>query len=150
MIETNLRQEPIRSRKLLDSARDQMCTLRIPGVCNRDPSTTVSCHVHDDIFGAARKADDTSTFFGCSSCHAFLDTGAWLGKFTEAQMLRMILRAVLRTQRARVLMGVIKIDLDRAGKPKSRTVKPRKPKAERQKIPAGRRLQTANRLRRPQ
>ncbi len=108
----NFRHEPIRSRKLLDSAKGQPCEIRIPGGCNHDPETTVSCHVHDDSFGMAQKADDSSTFHGCAACHSFLDTGAWLGKFTEAQMLRMILRAILRTLRNRIDRGFLPVDRD--------------------------------------
>lgn len=137
----NFRIEPIRSRRLLDSARGQPCEIRIPGICNHDPETTVSCHVHDDSFGMARKADDTSTFHGCSACHAFLDTGAWLGRFTEAEMLRMILRAVLRTIRARVKLGAIRIDPDRSKPARERQTKPRLPKEQRSPVPKGRKLQ---------
>ena len=63
--------KPLVSQILRDSARGQECTIRLPGICNHDPATTVLCHLdgggmgmkHPDIFGA----------FGCSSCHDEVD-----------------------------------------------------------------------------
>ena len=57
------------------SARGEDCTLRIPGVCNRDPATTVLCHSNRlaDGKGMGLKAPDTAACFGCSACHDVLD-----------------------------------------------------------------------------
>lgn len=57
------------------AARGQDCTLRIPGVCNRDPETVVLCHSNAlaDGKGMGLKAPDTEACFGCSSCHDVLD-----------------------------------------------------------------------------
>lgn len=131
----NFRRAPIRSRHLLDSAKGEPCTLCIPGICNRDPATTVSCHVHDETFGMSEKADDCSTFHGCSACHRYLDTGAWLGKMSEADMLKLILRAIQRTMRNRILRGFMAVKLDKPPKPKA--AKPRPPKAQRAKFGKG-------------
>jgi hypothetical protein len=64
------RMTPIRK-----AARNQDCTLRIPGVCNFDPATTVLCHSNAlaDGKGMGLKAPDTEACFGCSSCHDVLD-----------------------------------------------------------------------------
>ena len=57
------------------AARGQDCTLRIPGVCNFDPDTTVLCHSNNlaDGKGMGLKAPDTEACFGCSACHDVLD-----------------------------------------------------------------------------
>lgn len=124
------RREPIRSRKLLDSARGQPCTLQFE-VCNSDTETTVSCHIHDETFGMAMKADDFDTVHGCHACHMYLDHG-WAGKISQAILLRHILRAVQRTNRNRRDRGLIVIQEDL--KPRPRETPPRKPKEQRAPI----------------
>jgi len=57
------------------AARGQDCTLRLPGVCNWNPETTVLCHSNylADGKGMGLKAPDTAAAFGCSACHDVLD-----------------------------------------------------------------------------
>lgn len=110
----NFRREPIRSRKLLDSAKGQPCTLEFVGVCNHNPETTVSCHITDESFGMGMKADDSSTVHGCSACHMFLDHG-WAGRITETERLQHILRAILRTTRNRIDRGLMVVSQDAPG-----------------------------------
>jgi len=57
------------------AARGRDCTLMIPGVCNRDPATTVLCHSNRlaDGKGMGLKAPDSAACFGCSDCHDVLD-----------------------------------------------------------------------------
>jgi len=64
------RMTPIRK-----SARGEDCLLALPGVCNRDPETTVLCHSNSlaDGKGMGLKAPDTAACFGCSACHDVLD-----------------------------------------------------------------------------
>lgn len=59
------------------SARGQECTLRFPGICNRNPETTVWCHSNRlaDGKGLGLKAPDEQGCYGCSDCHAWLDGG---------------------------------------------------------------------------
>lgn len=68
---------PQRNRFLLDMAKGQTCLLRVPGVCNQDPRTTVACHSNWLEHGkaGARKADDHWHVWGCSACHTWLDQG---------------------------------------------------------------------------
>jgi len=63
---------PVKSKKLRDSARGQECTLNIAGVCNYDPATVVLCHFPSDISGS--KSTDISSGFGCSACHDVIDS----------------------------------------------------------------------------
>lgn len=138
------RREPIRSRKLLDSARGAECTMRVPGVCNCDWSTTVSAHIHDETFGMGEKADDCASVHACAACHAWLDQGLWLGTMSEADMLRLILRAMQRTVRDRILREIMRIDLDKPKPFAERKTTPRKPKDLRTKVGPSRPLESAS------
>jgi hypothetical protein len=68
------------------AARGQDCTIVLPGVCNRDPATSVLCHSNEltDGKGMGLKAPDTKAAIGCSACHDVLDgrrpRPAWLTK----------------------------------------------------------------------
>lgn len=157
--EYGFRREPIRSRQLLDSANGQPCTMEVPGICNQDSSTVVSAHIRDETFGMAQKADDCSSVHACFCCHTWLDQAQWLGKMAEVEVLRIIIRAIQRTIRNRVLRGFIPIKMDPVKPAAERKIKPRKPKDQRTKVspskplagrsslPTGRRLQSANHLR---
>lgn len=59
------------------SANGQECTLRFPGICNRNPETTVWCHSNRlaDGKGMSLKAPDEQGCYGCSDCHSWLDGG---------------------------------------------------------------------------
>lgn len=59
------------SKKLRNSARGQDCNIRIPGVCNFNPETTVLCHVGKS--GMGQKPNDYHATFGCSACHDAID-----------------------------------------------------------------------------
>lgn len=58
--------------KISDSARMEDCLIRIPGVCNRDPETTVLCHENGG--GWSMKYPDSEAAYGCSSCHDEVDS----------------------------------------------------------------------------
>lgn len=78
------RMTPIRK-----AARGQDCTLRIPGVCNFDPDTTVLCHSNNlaDGKGMGLKAPDTEACFGCSACHDVMDGRRLRPEWLTANML---------------------------------------------------------------
>ncbi len=72
-------------------AKDQACTLRLDGICNRDPTTTVLCHVR--LFGASgggQKPPDLCAFHGCSACHAAEATAS------DGDILRAVLETLRR------------------------------------------------------
>ena len=55
-------------------ARGRECQVRIPGVCNRDPATTVLAHIRmAGITGVGMKAKDLLGAHCCSACHDVLD-----------------------------------------------------------------------------
>lgn len=63
---------------LLAMARGMPCLFALPGICNRDPATTVAAHsnwAQHGGKGGARKADDCYSAWSCSACHAWLDSG---------------------------------------------------------------------------
>lgn len=92
-----LKQTRIRSNALRASARGQDCTLRLPGVCNGNPETTVLAHGPFGGKGMGLKGDDTWAAFACSACHDVADgrarsdlssgviTQAWLRGIHETQ-----------------------------------------------------------------
>ncbi len=71
-----------RSKRLLESARGQHCTLRIPGVCNGNPETTVAAHSNQLVHGKGMglKAHDCFAAWACSSCHTEIDQGSKLSR----------------------------------------------------------------------
>lgn len=55
-------------------ARGMDCQIRLPGVCNFDPATTVLCHIRmAGITGVGMKASDILGAHGCSACHDEID-----------------------------------------------------------------------------
>jgi hypothetical protein len=78
------------------AAQGQDCTLRIPGVCNYNPETTVLCHSPylSSGRGMGLKAPDTEACFGCSSCHDHLDKRVpWRSWMTDFLMEGAFIRA---------------------------------------------------------
>jgi hypothetical protein len=59
-----------KSKKYRDAARDQNCTMRLPG-CRNDTATTVLAH--ENGAGMATKASDHNAADMCSHCHAIFD-----------------------------------------------------------------------------
>jgi hypothetical protein len=88
----------LHSRKLMDFAREQTCTLRIPGVCNNDPATTVAAHVPGPLKSQNSKVADWFCVHACSACHDCLD-GRWRSSvWDDGQKVKMIIRAIYETQ----------------------------------------------------
>lgn len=56
-------------------AQGKECTARIPGVCNRDPATSVWSHLNSVRWGAGRsqKAPDVCGLIACYNCHMVID-----------------------------------------------------------------------------
>lgn len=100
------RMTPIRK-----SARGEDCMMGIPGVCNRDPATTVLCHSNQlaDGKGLGLKAPDTKACYGCSACHDVLDgrapMPAWM---TRDQLLAIFTAAMVLTHSILKKKGLMK------------------------------------------
>lgn len=124
----------IRSGKIRNSARGQPCTARFPGICNGNPETTVWCHLNGRRFGKGMglKAHDVLGFDGCSSCHAYYDTGHGTKPvLSNDTLLECILGAVCESYVRLIRDGLVTVPQD---EPKPPKVKPRKPREERVKI----------------
>ena len=67
-----MKQHRHESKKLRDSARGQECMVRIPGVCNHNPETTVLAHLNGG--GMGTKTSDLFGAFCCSDCHSEIDS----------------------------------------------------------------------------
>lgn len=61
--------------RITAAARDQPCTIQIPGACNGNPETTVFCHSNKSIHGkgVGKKSHDLFGAFGCTGCHDVYD-----------------------------------------------------------------------------
>ena len=56
-------------------AKGQPCEIRLVGICNRNDETTVPCHYRlSGLSGAAYIPPVFMFAFGCSACHAFVDS----------------------------------------------------------------------------
>lgn len=89
---------------LTRSARGQECTIRIPGVCNGNPETTVLCHINGA--GAGIKAPDYEAAYGCSNCHAVVDGKAQID-FDKDCIKLWFLEACVRTRKIMQQKGLI-------------------------------------------
>lgn len=56
-------------------AQGKPCQLRIVGVCNFDPETTVLAHIRrGGVAGMGQKPPDICGIHACSNCHDWLDS----------------------------------------------------------------------------
>jgi hypothetical protein len=95
--------------KLRDLARGQDCQVRIPGVCNFDPATTVLAHLTmAGISGRGLKAPDALGSWCCSSCHDVIDGRRQSPPFTENQKKLYFFEGMARTQYQLIKQGYIK------------------------------------------
>lgn len=59
---------------LRKSARGEPCRVRLPGVCNGNPDTSVLAHLRlAGITGVGMKAPDLLAAIACSACHDEID-----------------------------------------------------------------------------
>ena len=96
--------------KITKSARGQDCQVRIPGVCNFNPETTVLAHLNGG--GMGMKAPDWQGAYCCSACHDVLD-GRVSPERREVRwgdsMRLMHLEGVIRTQALLFEQGLLEV-----------------------------------------
>jgi|SRR5208282_4431509 len=92
-------------------ARDQICQIRVPGVCNGRTDTTVAAHYRAITLGAgmARKPHDIIAAHGCSACHDVVDNRVPCRQFTRNEVRAMHAEGVLRTIVALIERGSIEV-----------------------------------------
>lgn len=99
--------------KLTESARGQDCQIRIPGVCNFDPETTVLAHLPGG--GMGKKQPDWMGAFACSACHDAIDgrtrpPGRWTRHGADLDYYRIAhYEGVIRTQAIWFEMGLLEV-----------------------------------------
>ena len=61
--------------KITEFAEGKDCTVRIPGICNHNPETSVWAHLNSIRWGAGRgiKSKDVCGLIACSACHDIID-----------------------------------------------------------------------------
>jgi uncharacterized CHY-type Zn-finger protein len=92
--------------KYTKSARGKTCTVRLYGICNHNPDTTVFAHLNGG--GLAMKRLNIHGAYACSDCHDALDRRT--NPELERDFLNLaFLEAVIRTQEIMVKDGVLKL-----------------------------------------
>lgn len=90
---------------LRESARGQDCQLRLMGICNHNPETTVLAHIRrGGNSGVGMKPADISGVIACSACHDCLDGRAGKVRAHDSD----ILEGMLRTHAIWRKMGLMK------------------------------------------
>ena len=89
-------------------AQGRDCMVRLPGICNHNPETTVLAHFRmSGLCGTGIKSHDLFGAWCCSACHDETDRRT---RKTDSEFARLAhLEGVLRTQQALILEGVIKV-----------------------------------------
>ncbi|EKO3658728.1 DUF1364 family protein [Vibrio metschnikovii] len=90
----------VRSKKIMQSARGKPCTLRLVGICNFNPETTVAAHIGVRR-GMGIKAGDNMVVYACSDCHAEIDRRGREAYAADK------LRAVEETQESMIEQGLL-------------------------------------------
>ena len=88
-------------------AKGQECMLRLPGICNGNPETTVLAHIRRGFYGMGIKPVDWAGVWCCSSCHDAYDRRSQAGtqrSDLDAEMLRALCQQLAKY----VEMGVLK------------------------------------------
>ncbi|HBE9077624.1 DUF1364 domain-containing protein [Serratia fonticola] len=82
---------------LRKKAQGRDCQIRIPGVCNFNPQTSVLTHYRlAGLCGMGIKPNDLVAAIGCSSCHDAVD-GRVKTEFTRDELKLMHAEGVFRT-----------------------------------------------------
>lgn len=88
-------------------ARGRECTVRLPGICNFDPATTVLAHVRlPGLSGMGIRANSLLGAWACACCHDAIDRRAHLD--LERDYVRLAhYEGVLRTLASLIAEGAI-------------------------------------------
>ncbi|WP_080190244.1 DUF1364 domain-containing protein [Salmonella enterica] len=82
---------------LRKAARGRACTVRIPGICNHNPETSVLAHYRlAGTCGTAIKPHDMQGAIACSACHDVVD-GRTKTDYEHESLLLMHAEGVFRT-----------------------------------------------------
>lgn len=90
-------------------ARGQPCMLRLSGICNGNPETTVLAHIRRGFYGMSVKPVDWCGVWMCSDCHDAYD-GRRLTEYTRAELDAEALRALCQQLDWYVRHGILPED----------------------------------------
>ena len=96
-------------RKIMQSAKMQNCTVRLPDVCNGDPQTTVFAHVNGVRFGNGMGIKSKQGAYCCSACHDAIDKGIRPSWMSKQDVLLAHYEGVIETNTLLIERGLIKI-----------------------------------------
>ncbi|MCY1297302.1 putative nuclease YbcO [compost metagenome] len=83
--------------KLTKAARGRECQVRIPGICNGNPETTVLAHYRlAGTCGTSMKPNDLQGAWACSACHDACD-GRAKTEYSHDELRLMHAEGVVRT-----------------------------------------------------
>jgi len=90
----------IRQTKLTKAARGRDCQVRVPGVCNGNPETTVLAHYRlAGTSGMGCKPNDFQGAWACSACHNYVDGRGSSRRRDDREESRLLhAEGVMRTQ----------------------------------------------------
>jgi len=98
-----------KNKKITDSARGEDCQVRIPGICNFNPETTIAAHMNGA--GMGTKHHDMFIAYACSDCHSVIDghiVPALRLAITRGEIRQMHYEGIFRTQYILLEKGLIK------------------------------------------
>lgn len=96
--------------KVTQAAKGEDCTIRLPGICNFNPETTVFAHLSGVRFrkGIASKVSDALGAFSCSCCHDAID-GRIKTRYSSQELKMAHYEGIFETQLILMDKGIIKI-----------------------------------------
>lgn len=88
-------------------ARGQDCQVRIPGICNGNPETTILAHYRlSGLCGTGMKPPNEIAAWCCSDCHDCVDSRR-KSEFSRDELRLWFAEGVFRTQNELIKMGVL-------------------------------------------
>ncbi len=88
-------------------ARGRDCQVRLPGICNFNPETTVAAHYRlAGTCGVGMKPPDLLAAWACSACHDHIDARTRSGQRVDTRLSHA--EGVLRTIAALIKLGKVK------------------------------------------
>lgn len=93
--------------KIRESAKGQNCTVRLVGICNRNPETVVLAHYRmAGTCGIAMKPNDIQAAYACSRCHDAVD-GRLKTDLSHEELQAAFAEGVMRTQQLLIKQGLL-------------------------------------------
>lgn len=93
--------------KIRKSAQGKECLVRLEGVCNYDPETTVCAHIsRKGLSGMGQKTIDLCSVRACSNCHDVIDgrsPSEMCGSKLDSRILDAICRTLIEYQKEGLL-----------------------------------------------